>query len=63
MARPASKLPKPEPTEEPVPEELRDNPLVKFLETITPEEQAHLDELAELDREGPPPGTPDEDPE
>ena len=63
VARPASKLPKVDPSTEPVPDELRDNPYVKYLENMTPEEKALFEKLGEFDREGPPPGTPDEDPE
>jgi hypothetical protein len=33
-----------------------ENPLVRHLESLTPEEAARLDEAAELDAEGPPPG-------
>ena len=39
-----------------VPAELRDNAIVRFLATMTPAEAALLDEAAEIDRDGPPPG-------
>jgi hypothetical protein len=38
-----------------VPPELRDNAIVDFLVNLTPDEERVLEELAELDRRGPPP--------
>jgi hypothetical protein len=54
--RPVSRL---DPSE--VPPELRDNPIVRHLVEASDEELRQLEELAELDDEGPPPGIDDDD--
>ena len=52
--RPARALP--DLDDEELTPELRENPIVRFLLTMTPAEAARLEEARQIDLEGPPPG-------